>query len=92
MSTSRLATGEDKDLTLDELAQFVEAARKAGVPATGTFEPNCRPAARNRSSRPPSPRTSERQEHEAVVAVWAPQVPGAGSRVRVVGQRGFGHF
>ncbi|MET8037765.1 hypothetical protein [Streptomyces sp. NPDC005345] len=26
-------TGETKDLTLDELAQFVEDARKAGVPA-----------------------------------------------------------
>lgn len=25
-------TGEDKDLTLDELAQFVENARKAGAP------------------------------------------------------------
>jgi hypothetical protein len=25
-------TGEDKDMTLDELAAFVEAARKAGVP------------------------------------------------------------
>lgn len=25
-------TGEDKDLTLDELAEFVDAARKAGVP------------------------------------------------------------
>jgi hypothetical protein len=25
-------TGEDKDLTLDELAKFVDAARKAGVP------------------------------------------------------------
>jgi len=25
-------TGEDKDLTLDELAAFVDAARKAGVP------------------------------------------------------------
>lgn len=25
-------TGEDKDMTLDELAQFVEAARKASVP------------------------------------------------------------
>lgn len=25
-------TGETKDLTLDELAQFVEDARKAGVP------------------------------------------------------------
>ncbi|MFJ8992638.1 hypothetical protein ACIRQH_19855 [Streptomyces sp. NPDC102279] len=25
-------TGDDKDLTLDELAQFVEDARKAGVP------------------------------------------------------------
>lgn len=24
-------TGEDKDLTLDELAEFVDAARKAGV-------------------------------------------------------------
>ncbi|MEU6376792.1 hypothetical protein [Streptomyces sp. NPDC046909] len=26
-------TGEDKDLTLDELAAFVEAARKAGAPS-----------------------------------------------------------
>lgn len=25
-------TGEDKDMTLDELASFVDAARKAGVP------------------------------------------------------------
>ncbi|MFE2965518.1 hypothetical protein ACFXKC_17930 [Streptomyces sp. NPDC059340] len=25
-------TGEDKDMTLDELAAFVDAARKAGVP------------------------------------------------------------
>jgi hypothetical protein len=25
-------TGEEKDLTLDELTAFVEAARKAGVP------------------------------------------------------------
>jgi hypothetical protein len=25
-------TGEEKDLTLDELAQFVDAARKSGVP------------------------------------------------------------
>ncbi|NUO43750.1 MAG: hypothetical protein HOV82_17140 [Streptomyces sp.] len=25
-------TGEDKDLTLDELIEFVDAARKAGVP------------------------------------------------------------
>lgn len=25
-------TGADKDMTLDELAEFVEAARKAGVP------------------------------------------------------------
>lgn len=25
-------TGESKDMTLDELAQFVEAAQKAGVP------------------------------------------------------------
>ncbi|MFZ4206777.1 hypothetical protein ACOZE4_18265 [Streptomyces griseoincarnatus] len=25
-------TGEDKDLTLDELAAFVDAAKKAGVP------------------------------------------------------------
>jgi hypothetical protein len=34
---------------------------------------------------------SERQEHE--VAVWAPRdIRGAGSQVRVVGQRGFGHF
>jgi hypothetical protein len=36
---------------------------------------------------------SEHQEHEVVVAVWAPRdSPGAGSRVRVVEQRGFGHF
>lgn len=27
-------TGESKDLTLDELAQFVEAAKKASVPGT----------------------------------------------------------
>ncbi|MCD7440253.1 hypothetical protein K4B79_18740 [Streptomyces lincolnensis] len=32
MPTSIRATGEAKDLTLDELAQFVEDARKAGVP------------------------------------------------------------
>ncbi|MER6438520.1 hypothetical protein ABT275_19510 [Streptomyces sp. NPDC001185] len=25
-------TGEDKDMTLDELAQFVEEARKVGIP------------------------------------------------------------
>lgn len=25
-------TGEDKDMTLDELAEFIKAARKAGVP------------------------------------------------------------
>ncbi len=25
-------TGEDKDMTLDELADFVKAARRAGVP------------------------------------------------------------
>lgn len=25
-------TGDDKDMTLDELAEFVEAARKAGIP------------------------------------------------------------
>ncbi|MFE2712246.1 hypothetical protein ACFXKI_09710 [Streptomyces mirabilis] len=25
-------TGEDKDMTLDELAAFVDAAKKAGVP------------------------------------------------------------
>jgi hypothetical protein len=25
-------TGEDKDLTLDELAEFIDRARKAGVP------------------------------------------------------------
>jgi hypothetical protein len=25
-------TGDDKDMTLDELGEFVEAARKAGVP------------------------------------------------------------
>lgn len=25
-------TGEEKDLTLDELTEFVESARKAGVP------------------------------------------------------------
>lgn len=30
-------TGEDKNLTLDELAQFVEAARKAGVPGDNTI-------------------------------------------------------
>lgn len=27
-------TGEDKDMTLEELAAFVEAARRAGVPKT----------------------------------------------------------
>ncbi len=27
-------TGEDKDMTLDELAEFVEAARRAGVAKT----------------------------------------------------------
>ena len=27
-------TGEDKDMTLDELADFVEAARRAGVAKT----------------------------------------------------------
>jgi len=27
-------TGEDKDLTLEEIAEFVEAARRAGVPKT----------------------------------------------------------
>lgn len=27
-------TGEDKDLTLDELAEFIEAARKASVPGS----------------------------------------------------------
>ncbi|MBE4791000.1 hypothetical protein [Streptomyces caniscabiei] len=27
-------TGEDKDLTLDELAAFLEAAKKAGAPGT----------------------------------------------------------
>lgn len=26
--------GEDKDMTLDELAEFLEAARRAGVPKT----------------------------------------------------------
>lgn len=26
--------GEDKDMTLDELAEFVEQARRAGVPKT----------------------------------------------------------
>ncbi|MEU6535528.1 hypothetical protein [Streptomyces sp. NPDC047000] len=32
MPTVIRATGEAKDMTLDELAQFVEDARKAGVP------------------------------------------------------------
>ncbi|GHA28755.1 hypothetical protein GCM10010372_30720 [Streptomyces tauricus] len=32
MPTVLRATGEAKDMTLDELAQFVEDARKAGVP------------------------------------------------------------
>lgn len=32
MPTSIRATGEAKDMTLDEIAQFVEDARKAGVP------------------------------------------------------------
>jgi hypothetical protein len=32
MPTSIRAHGEDKDMTLDELAQFVKDARKAGVP------------------------------------------------------------
>ncbi|MFM9602695.1 hypothetical protein [Streptomyces turgidiscabies] len=32
MPTSIRATGEDKDMTLDELAAFVEDARKAGIP------------------------------------------------------------
>ncbi|MGW3442191.1 hypothetical protein [Streptomyces sp. NPDC001076] len=32
MPTVIRATGEAKDMTLDELAQFVEEARKAGVP------------------------------------------------------------
>ncbi|MFI9824436.1 hypothetical protein ACIHFC_28890 [Streptomyces sp. NPDC052013] len=32
MPTCMRATGEAKDMTLDELAQFVEDARKAGVP------------------------------------------------------------
>ncbi|MFE2530326.1 hypothetical protein [Streptomyces sp. NPDC059371] len=32
MPTSIRATGEDKDMTFDELAQFVEDARRAGVP------------------------------------------------------------
>ncbi|MDX3068240.1 hypothetical protein PV518_39815 [Streptomyces sp. ND04-05B] len=32
MATTIRATGEGKDMTLDELAQFVEDARKAGVP------------------------------------------------------------
>jgi len=27
-------TGEDKDLTFDELTEFVEAARRAGVPGS----------------------------------------------------------
>ncbi|MEW2451212.1 hypothetical protein AB0896_27265 [Streptomyces parvulus] len=27
-------TGDDKDLTLDELAAFVDAAKKAGVPGS----------------------------------------------------------
>ncbi|MFJ2392836.1 hypothetical protein ACIOTI_08820 [Streptomyces sp. NPDC087843] len=32
MPTSIRATGEAKNMTLDELAQFVEEARKAGIP------------------------------------------------------------
>jgi hypothetical protein len=32
MSTELRATGEAKDMTLDELAEFVEDARRAGVP------------------------------------------------------------
>ncbi|MFD7679196.1 hypothetical protein [Streptomyces sp. NPDC060187] len=32
MSATLRFTGADKDLTLDEFAQFVEDARKAGVP------------------------------------------------------------
>lgn len=32
MPTSIRAVGDNKDMTLDELAQFVEDARKAGVP------------------------------------------------------------
>ncbi|MGW0869929.1 hypothetical protein ACWD3Z_05485 [Streptomyces sp. NPDC002740] len=32
MPTSLRATGEAKDMTLDELAQFVDDARKAGIP------------------------------------------------------------
>ncbi len=27
-------TGEDKDLTFDELAEFIEAGRRAGVPGS----------------------------------------------------------
>ncbi|ELP64147.1 hypothetical protein PV735_05365 [Streptomyces turgidiscabies] len=33
MPTSIRATGADKNMTLDELAAFVEDARKAGVPS-----------------------------------------------------------
>ncbi|MFE0727932.1 hypothetical protein ACFW2X_06710 [Streptomyces antibioticus] len=32
MPTTLRATGAAKDMTLDEIAQFVEDARKAGVP------------------------------------------------------------
>ena len=32
MPASLMFQGEDKDMTLDELAEFVEAARKASVP------------------------------------------------------------
>lgn len=32
MPTSIRATGADKNMTLDELATFVEDARKAGIP------------------------------------------------------------
>ncbi|MBK3631579.1 hypothetical protein JHN52_01105 [Streptomyces sp. MBT97] len=32
MPTSLRATGQAKDMTLDELAQFVDDARKAGIP------------------------------------------------------------
>lgn len=36
MPTAIRATGDDKNMTLDELAQFVEDARKAGVPGERT--------------------------------------------------------
>ncbi|MCI3271408.1 hypothetical protein [Streptomyces cylindrosporus] len=34
MPASLTFRGDDKDMTLDELADFIEAARRAGVPKT----------------------------------------------------------